>query len=164
MTSITLFYMNGCYHCEKFRPDWETIKKEIAKKDSSIKVAEYEAAEQQMMQMDASKNVTGIILETVDGYPTIIIKKKGEEIRIVDRDVSKILEKLGISYEKGKGKEKESPSESDKNDSEIVQRGGGISRVAQQGNVIMREEPSDEVYKRKYLKYKQKYIALKKAN
>lgn len=92
MTSIILFYMHNCHYCDEFRPTWEKLKEYCKKKN--IKMSEYEAGDVSLMQMDQSKNTTGVALDDINGFPTIIILKNGKEIRVQDRREEKIKELL----------------------------------------------------------------------
>lgn len=62
-TKITLYYKEGCYYCDIFRPTWEKLKSLL--KCKNIKYEEYEK----------HKNNSKIIKNNIKIFPTIKIKK-----------------------------------------------------------------------------------------
>ncbi len=64
-TKITLYYANWCGHCQRFKPVWEELKKEL--KALNVESAEYEDGQ----------NKKEIEKAGVNGFPTIRITKNG---------------------------------------------------------------------------------------
>lgn len=183
MTSVTLFMASWCGHCKAFEPTWEKVKAWCKKK--GIEAKEYEDSQIQVMQADSSKNNTGIPLEMIEGYPTIIIKRgAGDFSKVGDRSKKNIIRMLG-------GDDSESPKSPKSPKKSVVQTGGACdgeicgSKKQQvnyfggsscNGNTCTRKQTggstcggldcskvvrSAEFYKAKYLTYKNKYLALK---
>jgi len=147
MTEVILFHSRGCGHCVQFMPIWKNIIKTVNKINltgGNINIQDVEAAEMQLMQFGKVKNDTGVNLETIDGFPTIIVKHGGKEIRIGERTKKNIMKAIN-DITKTTGKK------------EIVQSGGGS------GQKMCKMNGGSAIdYKKKYLKYKKKYMNLKK--
>ena len=67
MSEITLYYAEWCGHCQQFKPTWEALKPMFDK--HNIKHAEYED----------NTNSDMITKAGIEGFPTIRIKKQGQE-------------------------------------------------------------------------------------
>ena len=150
MTSIVLFWAEWCPHCQHFKPTWEKIKVWCDKNDVSAK--DFEDSKVQEMNANSSKNTTGIPLDMIDGYPTIIIKRgSGDFVKVGNRSEENIIKML-----------EDNISESPKN--AVVQSGG--SCVGGKCNLPKYSDGSNdaqnEFYKNKYIIYKNKYLELKK--
>jgi len=75
MTTLKLYYSNGCHHCKTFHPIWN----ETCNKLDSINVKHEE--------IDINKVET-----SVDGVPTIILSKNGKDIEYTGpRETESIL-------------------------------------------------------------------------
>ena len=65
-------YMNGCGWCDKFKPVWEELKKELDNGIDGCKSSKYKAYERdQISDPNTSANKFDGLVE---GYPTILIK------------------------------------------------------------------------------------------
>ena len=73
---IVLFFSNGCFYCQKMRPDWEQFKK-----TSPISYSEVPA--EGMSEYNPVNDE-----ETIRGYPTIRLYNKGKVIKEYDGDRS----------------------------------------------------------------------------
>lgn len=138
--TIILFYMNGCGHCDQFKPIWNKLKPWCTK--HNVRMREFEANEVQTMQFNQSLNDTGIDMSRVIGFPTIIIMDNGKEVIIKDRREEKIKELLLNSEKK----------------QTVVQTGGGMCTSEK----CIIQNPKENKYYHKYLKYKSKYLFLRK--
>lgn len=142
MTSITLFAASWCGHCQAFEDTWEKIIKWCAGK--SIHTEKILDDKLQIMQNDPSQNNTGIPLDMIEGFPTIIIKRSGGDlVKVADRSFDSIIDLLG---------EKKS---------DHVQSGGSCSKTGCSLKKQSGGAPMEFEYKKKYLLYKGKYLALK---
>lgn len=141
--SITLFHMNGCGYCVAFTPTWNELVKWC--KEHNIKTYDYEAKELHEM-LDPLKNNTGIQIENISGFPTIIILKDGIEEQVIDRHLESITNRLS-----------ELLNESDEHP-EIVQTGGKCNGSS--CSIGGCDGSKQDAYYAKYLKYKHKYLHL----
>ena len=66
-SEIVLYYANWCGHCQHFKPTWEALKPVFDK--HGVKYSEYEE----------SQNGDMIDKAGIQGFPTIRIKKDGNE-------------------------------------------------------------------------------------
>lgn len=150
MTSITLMYASWCHFCQGFKPTWENIK--VWCKKHNISANEFEDEQIQLMHTDPSKNTSGIPLDIIDGYPTIVIKYgSGDITKVADRSESNIIKMLS-------GKERSRD--------ELPLQSGGCSGNScgmryKPKHCMSGGEPNLDVYKKKYLLYKTKYLKLK---
>lgn len=177
MTSITLLYGNWCHYCKEFKPTWGKVKDWCRGK--GIKATEYEDSQIQVMQSDPTKNTTGIPLDMIDGYPTIIIKRGvGDLTKVGDRSYKSILKLLG-GEETKESEESIKPREVQKggachgNSCSFRKQTGGSHEEPLEVEPIMKQSYDcstrkqdggsvySENYKDKYLMYKRKYLALK---
>lgn len=81
--TVVYFYMIGCPHCEAMRPAWEDAKKKL--KGKKMNVMEKESHE-----------VTSE--DNVQGFPTIVIRKNGKEVKRIEGERNssgEILRELG---------------------------------------------------------------------
>lgn len=71
---MTLFHMEGCYHCDAFEPVWKEM---IADKNAckNIKFDSYERVDMEKLPHHAKT----INLEKIEGFPTIKISILGKE-------------------------------------------------------------------------------------
>ena len=155
MASLILFYSHGCIHCNHFMPVWEKIKSYCSKKLKDVKIHEVESGEMQLMQFEPSRNTTGVDLNEITGFPTIMIRRNtdGKLFPIEDRRQESIIKKLKSVV----GENKHGGDSSDENDSKKLNGGKKNKKVKVQtggGN-------NSEFYREKYLKYKKKYLDLK---
>jgi thiol-disulfide isomerase/thioredoxin len=160
--TILLAKANWCGHCQRFAPVFEysenTYKENSYLKDYDIKFKSFDLADD-----DEKKNFMLSYLEAfnkVDGYPTILmIKKNNERLNYYhidhvevnnpeDRDQIKSSSEIFI-----KNIENVLKSIDSENKSLFVQVGGKTDN-----KTLL----SEEIYRNKYLKYKSKYLNLKK--
>ena len=66
-TKVELFYADWCGHCQRFKPEWAKLKKQLD--SNNIGWGEYES------QKDASR----MSKEGIEGFPTIKITKNGKK-------------------------------------------------------------------------------------
>jgi len=82
---ITLYYADWCGHCQKFKPQWEILKKSLDK--YGVSYNEYEDSKDSSM---ISKN-------NIQGFPTIRIKQNGKEYEYIGpRQATEILHELNV--------------------------------------------------------------------
>ncbi len=65
---VTLYHMNGCYHCEIFKPQWKKFRELMEKKCKNIDINEYENDE-----VEKRTDIGKINGESVNGYPTLVV-------------------------------------------------------------------------------------------
>lgn len=87
MPNITLYYAEWCGHCQRFKPEWERLKKTAKDKYPSITVEDYEQGKNPEVMRKAG----------INGYPTI--KVNGKEYN-GKRNAEEIL-KTALSEQKG---------------------------------------------------------------
>jgi hypothetical protein len=189
MTSINLYFADWCHFCNDFKPTWEKVKAWC--RENNIKAKEYEDSKIQAMQADPSKNNSGVPLEMIEGYPTIIIKRgAGDFTKVGDRGEENILKMLGkkdvsnspensiaqkggscngnsCSIKKQTGGSCEGEICGNKKQ-QLNHFGGSLHTIQKQtggstcgGLDCSNVVRSAEFYKAKYLTYKNKYLALK---
>lgn len=129
---IELYYANWCGHCQKFKPVWDEMVKMGEKGDNKMK-----GITMKEYNADTEPGQKQIKKEDIHGYPTIIITINGDKeeyngSRTID-DILAYINNGGVVEEKA-----------------YKQCGGG--------NKKSYEKPD---FKRKYLKYKAKYMKVK---
>lgn len=80
-STVFLLHSENCIHCKKLMPEWQKMKKQLAKKGVGVLVKEIEA------NSDEFKKINEIVHPdvTINGYPTIV-KKKGGKIEYYNGD------------------------------------------------------------------------------
>lgn len=146
MSTLYLFYADWCPHCQNYKQTWEEIRKECSK--NGIKTESIESSIVQEMQSGIKENKTGIILDMVEGYPTLIFKKNAGDITAIEnRDKENVL-KVVIKGTK-----------------QVPQVGGctGDKCMFEHKNMVQvgGTAKTDEYFKEKYMRYKKKYLNLK---
>ena len=150
MTSITLMYASWCHFCQEFRPTWENIK--IWCKKHNISANEFEDEQIQLMHTDSSKNTSGVPLDIIEGYPTIVIKYgSGNITKVGDRSEANIIKMLSTNETKH---------------GELPLQSGGCSGNSctlkyKQKHCASGGDLNSDMYKKKYLLYKAKYLKRK---
>lgn len=82
-TAVVYFYMIGCPHCEAMKPAWEEAKKKM--KDVDVKEKE---------ARDVGPE------DGVQSFPTIVVMKKGKEVKRIEGKRStggEIVKELGLT-------------------------------------------------------------------
>ena len=89
-TEVTLYYADWCEHCKKFKPEWDALKTTLDQ--LNIDHHEYEDAKDQQI----------ISEDSVQGFPTIRIKKENDEYEYIGpRTASDLLQELGVQPQVG---------------------------------------------------------------
>ena len=139
---VTLYYMNGCKHCDDFKPVWEEIKERIKKINKSNKMVQFAVFE-------ADENPEEIKQAEINGFPTINItigdrtfEYSGE--RKVDPIMNTLLETT-VPPQKGQVTDK---------DAQDYGHCAGGARLPKTRNL------TDNEYRIKYAKYKAKYFKM----
>jgi thiol-disulfide isomerase/thioredoxin len=123
--SVTLYYADYCSHCHAFMPEWNKLKQSLP-------------SNYQSFQYESSRDSDVINNNSIDGFPTIRIKKGDTYLDYVgERTAEKILDVMTEKSKEKKSKEKKI-------------KGGTSDKL--------------KMYKHKYIKYKHKYINYKNAN
>lgn len=179
--SIILTRANWCPHCQHFEPIFEnaknTYKKHNYLKDLEIKFEDYDLAD------DNVKNTFMInhndIIDKIQGYPTVFINLKNKTSKQNDYLT---IEHTVIDNNIDKSKQIEEASKNFLNnitntlksvDSEnkvlFIQKGGHNLSIGKENKLYQcaiggtsNDVNNKDIYKSKYLKYKSKYIELKK--
>jgi thiol-disulfide isomerase/thioredoxin len=138
---VILYHANWCGHCKDFIPEWTKLKE--AFKPMGIKYKEYEA----------DKNKIEVDRANIAGFPTIVIVADGVKQEYnKHRDFDTILKFIEhIKKQKGVNKE-ENGDDDDSDDSK------------ENTNNNMRQRGGKTNFYEKYLKYKTKYLRLKRKN
>ena len=138
-TKVELFYAEWCGHCQKFKPEWEKLKKMAG--GNGIQCIEYES------EKDAQKMEE----ENIQGFPTIKISVGGKcQEYHGERTAEEIL--MAIKDPKVK------------NDGKFKQCGGAKQGFTPRKMNIKEhskgwyKDKDEEYYKLKYFKYKAKYM------
>jgi thiol-disulfide isomerase/thioredoxin len=77
MVKVYLFYASWCGACQHFEPVWKKLEKEM--NDKKIQNEKIESEKIQEMIFNPNKNTTGINLEEINAFPTVIIVDKNSE-------------------------------------------------------------------------------------
>ena len=68
---LTLLHMNGCGHCEKMMPEWNSAAEENNKKNKNIKMVKYERSESKGKELNKKLDISG--------FPTIVLLDKNDK-------------------------------------------------------------------------------------
>ena len=159
MSKITLYYAEWCGHCQTFKPVWKNIKKDLEK--NNIEYKEYEH----------SKNSNEISNANIQGFPTIRITRNNKTYDYEGPRTQKdILKEFGISSQSG-GQRDNCDDHSNKDNCDEHRNTQKINHDEyssdpsyygiRQGN-RNKQSGGGNMYYKKYLKYKAKYMKAKK--
>lgn len=154
---LTLFYADWCGACRAFKPVWENLKEELKRiKNDTVKIEEYEEG--------ANKELFS--KEQIQSYPTIrLYKKNGSEDYKGGRSIENIMKFLDIEYEPVATSYYPKPLlDKNKNGGRPAGIYDPVPSTYYPNHPYLkggRNEEADPYYL-KYLKYKNKYLQLKK--
>lgn len=171
---IILAKANWCGHCKNFEPIY-TMAEKIYKDNKFLKNYNIEFEQYDMADDDGKNKFMLNHLNAIDkikGYPTVMINirnlsdKKNEyhEISHSERDFNKRDEQEQIlSGSNNFLTNIENLLKSLESDGKVqyVQAGGSGSNSGYTNNTVSHSTLENEMYRKKYLKYKSKYIELK---
>ncbi len=80
------FFMEGCPHCVNFKPEWEKFVKQCESEDElDVLIAEVDSNQAKKIDFDTSN---------LNGFPAVLLNKKGEIKTFEDKRDSKSLRKF----------------------------------------------------------------------
>jgi thiol-disulfide isomerase/thioredoxin len=143
---VILAKASWCPHCTHFMPIYEKAKEDY---EDEYEFSCYDFADDAPNPNRSNfENDHGELVDLVDGYPTIFLKKdnktytKIDPTIIRDNDKNKAVKEFKNNIENGK-----KTLESDRKEEHITLEGGSSL--------------NEDIYKNKYMKYKEKYFRLK---
>lgn len=176
---VILVKANWCGHCKHFEPIFENTKKYFKENKSTINFKSFDFANESVKN-DFDKEY-GAFSQYIDGFPTIFIKyEKDNDVKYTTVEPSKqdinVEESLRLrkatkefanniikgsksftninNSQKGGKKQTSLPHD----DNSINKVGGSYENMLEKS---LKKQLSDLYYKRKYIKFKTKYLKLK---